>query len=212
MDKVQVFNVAVSLGSPPCYLDLEKQINDFLCTNINAQVVQILELNHGGFLLVFRTSSQMFMTPDKPAVGQEQLISDRLSLNRERAIAVAERSGQKPPVIYPSREQQMTFIRPPVVEPEQPVVESKPRFLDCMPLVSAKKRDRSTVLCQAGVFGVPPGTRLLAGDPPVPPPLISSDCDLAEWADLFSGVEKKELPDAGSKTGRSKRVPLRNSP
>jgi len=198
MDRVQVFNATVSLGSPPRYLDLEQQINAFLCTNINTQVVQVLELKSGEILIVLRT-------PDLTSPG-------RIGTLSSQPIAAPVQSGQKPPVVDYSREQSVKFTLPPVDEPEHSAVESKPRFLTSMPLVSAKKRDGSAVLCQAGVFGVPPGTKLIAEDPPVPTPLISSDCDLAEWADLFSGVEKRELPDAGRQTGSSKRVSLRNSP
>jgi hypothetical protein len=75
-----------------------------------------------------------------------------------------------------------------------------------IPLVSAK-RNGKRMDCMAGVMGVPPGWPLEGDDLPAPAPLISPDCDLTEWADLFRGIPGRELDGGVKKTV----IPLRNN-
>lgn len=76
---------------------------------------------------------------------------------------------------------------------------------ELIPLISAKSREGKQMDCMAGVMGVPPGWSLEGDDLPAPAPLISSDFDLTEWADLFKGIPGRDL-DGRVKTA----VPLRH--
>lgn len=56
---------------------------------------------------------------------------------------------------------------------------------------AGKKR---TAECMAGIFGVPEDWRFSPDDDePAPKVLLSPDCDLSPFVDLFGNVESKEL-------------------
>lgn len=184
---------------------IEEELSQFLRER-NAKIIQLFRLDEESFLLAYR------MEREKQKENPGQLVPKNVEEMQSRYTAPSVKVTEKDAVNVDGIEQEIAEatqrkIDSSVKVPEPDAVKEAPKALDFIPLVPAKSRDGKKVLCQAGVFGVPPGTPLVPGDPPVPPPLISGSCDLTEWADLFSNVKRKELPDGGSKTG----VPLRVS-
>lgn len=184
---------------------IEEELSQFLRER-NAKIIQLFRLDEESFLLAYR------MEREKQKENPGQLVPKNVEEMQPRYTAPSVKVTEKDAVNVDGIEQEIAEatqrkIDSSVKVPEPDAVKEAPKALDFIPLVPAKSRDGKKVLCQAGVFGVPPGTPLVPGDPPVPPPLISGSCDLTEWADLFSNVKRKELPDGGSKTG----VPLRVS-
>lgn len=200
---------------------IEEELSQFLRER-NAQIIQLFRMDEESFLLAYRVEDtrQKNIAPSVQNPGEMPPENLKLGWKEGRAIAEELQRNIDSSVKVPGKdavnvdgiEQEIAEatqrkIDSSVKVPEPDAVKEAPKAPDLIPLVPAKSRDGKKALCQAGVFGVPPGTPLVPGDPPVPPPLISGSCDLSEWADLFSNVKRKELPDGGSKTG----VPLRAS-
>jgi len=88
--------------------------------------------------------------------------------------------------LYVERRTDSVSVAPSVVAKESGGADKKrARTNVLVPARSAQKN--TSVLCQAGVFGFPPGASMVPGDPPVPSPLIAtSSFDLKEWSEFFT--------------------------